>query len=197
MSARIGIGAGLALLIGLGVWAAVPNAIGTAVPAKMGIAPVIPAPPQPVATKPAVDVPPAPPPTPTPGDVRARVDACVAAQAQVAQRRATRGGPTPPGEPSDAAVVARACAPLYQEAGCRQAQVDFDKPEAPQRVATVLQACERAYCPTLPAPKPAACNPGNPPEDGMATFTAWNDLRAAILRRDIGETEAARAFPPR
>lgn len=195
MSARIGIGAGLALLIGLAVWTALPNAVGTAVPAKE-IAPVIPAPPppQPVATKPAVDVPPAPPPS---ADVRARVDACLAAQAQVAQRRATRGGPTPPGEPSDAAVVARACAPLYQEAGCRQAQLDFDKPEPPQRVATVLQACERAYCATLPAPKPAACDPNSRPEDGMATFTAWNDLRAAILRRDLGETEAARAFPPR
>jgi hypothetical protein len=197
MSARIGIGAGLALLVGFGIWAALPNSVGaTATPGGAAVAPVAPTPPPPqaVAQRPAVDVTPAPPPS---AEVRARVDACLAAQAQVAQRRATRGGPTPPGEPSDAGVVAHACAPLYHEAGCRQAQLDFDVPAAPLRVPTVLQACERAYCPMLPAPKPSVCDPAQVPGDGMETYTAWNDLRSAILRHDLGETEAARAFPPR
>jgi hypothetical protein len=125
------------------------------------------------------------------------VDACLAAQAQVTARRASRGAPTAPGEPTDGAVVARACAPLFHEAACRQAHVDFDTPPPEARASTLLRACEQAYCPLLPAPKPSACDPAKVPADGMETFTAWAELRAASLRHDIGEPEAARAFPSR
>jgi hypothetical protein len=191
MSPRIGIIAGIVVLMGLAVWAALPSAVPP--PAGLGVAPVIPAPPPApaVATPPAVAaVAPAPA-----ADVHARVEVCRTAQAQVAERRATRGGPTAPGEPSDAAVVSRACAPLFREAGCRQAQLDFDKPEPAARMTTVLQACERDYCPLLAAPKPAVCDPAKAaPADGMETFTAWAELRTAILSRDIGEAEGARAF---
>ena len=193
MSPRIGIIAGIALLMGIAVWAAVPNAVN--VPkAGLGVAPAVPAAEtqRAVATPPSVAVPPV---APGPGDVHALVENCRNVQAQVAARRAARGGPTPPGEPTDAGLVAQSCAPLYHEPGCRQAQLDFDKTAPELRMTTVLQACEHDYCPLLPAPKPSVCNPANAaPADGMDTFTAWAELRAAILRRDIGDAEAARAF---
>ena len=191
MSPRIGIIAGIVVLMGLAVWAALPSADGArATIAGPGIAPVIPAPPAAVATPPAVA-----PVAPGNGDAHAQVEACRAAQAQVAARRVARGGPTPPGEPSDGATVSIACAPLFHEAACRQAQLDFDKPDPAARMSTVLQACEHAYCPLLPAPKPSVCDPAKAaPADGMETFTAWSELRTAILTRDIGAAEGARAF---
>src|SRR5262249_28495733 len=47
-------------------------------------------------------------------DMNADIDACIAGAISVAARRQTRGAPAAPGEPSDAAVVARACAPLFR-----------------------------------------------------------------------------------
>ncbi|HEX4459770.1 MAG TPA: hypothetical protein VIA18_17450 [Polyangia bacterium] len=194
MSPRIGIIAGVVLLMGIAVWVAIPNAANVS-KAGRGVAPVIPAPEtqRAVATPPSSAVPPV---APGNGDVHALVENCRSAQVQVAARRAARGGPTPPGEPTDAGLVAQACAPLYHEPGCRKAQLDFDKNAPALRMTTLLQACEHDYCPLLPAPKPSICDPANAaPADGMETFTAWADLRAAILRHDIGEAEAARAFP--
>jgi hypothetical protein len=99
----------------------------------------------------------------------------------------------PPGEPSDAAVVSKACAPLFAQPACREAHANFDGPPAEARMTTLLQACVRDYCSRLPAPKPSACD--KMPEDGQPTFAAWNELRGAILRHDIGEAAASRAFP--
>jgi hypothetical protein len=111
----------------------------------------------------------------------------------VAETRRTRGGPAPAGAPSDAAVVAAACAPLFREPACRQAQADFDAPPPERRAVAVIEACARAYCPQLPAPKPSACDhlPGADEE----VLGSWVELRSAILRRDLGEAEAARAYP--
>jgi hypothetical protein len=183
MGARIAIGAGLALLIGLGVWVALPN--GTVSGRDtIGAAPL---------GSPAVRTPPvAVRNNDNDGGLRARVDACLAAQRDVAARRQARGGPAPAGEPSDAGIVARACAPLYTQPACRDAQVNFDTPPPEARVMTVFRACARGYCPGLPDPKPSACD--HEPADGQETFIAWNDLRSAILRHDIGDAEAARAF---
>src|SRR5215470_15544744 len=129
----------------------------------------------------------------TPTDVNAAIDACIAGAKSVAARRQTRGGPAAPGEPSDSAVVARACAPLFREAACREAHLHFDDPPADGRSQAVLGACKAAYCDELPAPKPRACDPGQPPpEDGLATFQTWDELRHAIWKHDLGEAGVAR-----
>jgi hypothetical protein len=188
MGSRIAIGAGLALVIGLGIWTALPRSdAGSPARDHISAAPLG----QP--TAPAATAPAATAPAPAGGgDVHARVDACLAVQREVGARRQARGGPAPAGEPSDAAVVAQACAPLFAQPACRDAQLRFDQPPPETRAATVFQACARAYCPILPAPKPSACE--RQPADGQETFIAWNELRTAILRHDIGDAEATRAF---
>jgi len=126
-------------------------------------------------------------------DMNADIDACIAGAISVAARRQTRGAPAAPGEPSDAAVVARACAPLFREPACREAHLHFDDPPADGRSKAVLDACKAAYCDKLPAPKPRACDPNQPPpEDGLATFQNWDELRHAIWKRDLGEAGLAR-----
>jgi hypothetical protein len=206
MGSRIAIGAGLALVVGLGIWMAMPGGVAGAPSRVDSIAPT----PLGAPSLPTVNAP-VPPPASAPSlaaplqprsaaeqarntaDVRARVDACLDAQQIVAARRRARGGPTPAGEPSDAGVVAHACAPLFRQPPCRDAHLNFDQPPMEARSATVFQACARAYCPILAAPKPAGCD--RAPADGQETFIAWNELRGAILRHDIGDGEAARAFP--
>jgi hypothetical protein len=120
-----------------------------------------------------------------------KVDACVLAQEQVAQRRATRGR-APPGGPSDAAVVAGACAPLFKDAACRDAMMHFDDPPIEARSRVVFDVCTKAYCPTLPAPRPAACE--RPTAEPSEMPGQWNELRELVLRREIGEEQAARVF---
>lgn len=134
---------------------------------------------------------------PVPGaaspDFNAAIDACIAGARSVASRRQARGGPAAPGEPSDSAVVARACAPTFREAGCRDAHLHFDDPPAEGRSQAVLDACKTAYCDKLLAPLPRACDPSQPPpEDGLATFQTWDELRRAIWKRDLGPVGAAR-----
>jgi hypothetical protein len=119
------------------------------------------------------------------------VDACVLAQAQVSQRRAIRGA-SPSGGPSDAAVVAQACAPLFANTACREAMTHFDDPPVEARSRTLFEACTRAYCPTLPAPRPPACD--RPAADPSELVGQWNELRETVLRREIGEEQAARVF---
>lgn len=128
-----------------------------------------------------------------PADIDARVQACIAAQGEVSLRRQNRGGPSAPGQPSDAGMVAAACAPLYQEAACRQAMEKFDEPPMEQRASTLLRSCARAYCPVLPSPKPHVCAATDtPPTD----LSEWAELRQAILQRDIGAERAARVLQP-
>jgi hypothetical protein len=143
--------------------------------------------------KPAGQTPVAAPATPAAADTNAAIDACIAGSKVVAERRASRGAPAAAGEPSDSAVVARACAPLFHEAACREAHLHFDDPPADVRSQTVLDACKRDYCDKLAAPKPRACDPSQPPpEDGLATFQTWDELRHAIWKRDLGEAGVAR-----
>lgn len=126
-------------------------------------------------------------------DLARDVDACVAAQREVASRRAQRGGPAPPGQPSDAGVVSRACAPLFLQPACRDVMLRFDEAPPAERAATVQKVCAVEYCALLPPPKPAVCaHPADPPTD----LTEWAELREAILKHDIGPELAARAFPP-
>ncbi len=196
MGSRIVIGAVLALLMGLGVWAALPSSEPTKGNDRIGGAPLGSPQPLGVPRLPAAQVPPTAAAPQRPGDeLTRRVDACVAAQREVAARRQARQGPPPPGEPSDAGVVSKACAPLFAQPGCREAHANFDTPPAEARMTTLFQACVRDYCSRLPGPRPSACD--KLPADGPETFVAWNELRQAILRHDIGEAEAARAFPQR
>ena len=144
------------------------------------------------AARPADSAPPAASPTAN-LDMSAAIDGCIAGFKSVASRRQTRGGPAAPGEPSDSAIVARACAPTFREAACREAHLHFDDPPAEGRSQAVLDACKAAYCDKLLAPKPRACDPSQPPpEDGLATFQSWDELRHAIWVRDLGDAGAAR-----
>jgi hypothetical protein len=123
---------------------------------------------------------------------RADVDACLAAGAAVAERRRTRTAPLAPNEPSDAAVVAAACAPLFRETACRDAHAHFDEPAVQLRAVTLLNACRDAYCPKLAPPLPKACDPKAQADDPMEVFQSWHDLRTAIYRRDLGDAETER-----
>lgn len=205
---RFALGVFAAALVALAIWAALPGA-----PAGMPSGPVAPAPivpngpPRetarpPLAPRPLPPTAANPPPAPTPvapDDVDAKIAGCVGAQTMVAQARMRRGGPAPAGQPSDAAVVARGCAPLYREPACREAMMRFDDPPPARRSAAVLEACARAYCDKLSPPKPAVCSHvDNIPQDEQQ-YTEWNDLRLAILTHDIGASAAqlVTAPPPR
>jgi hypothetical protein len=127
------------------------------------------------------------------GQSHADVDACLAAGTAVAERRRTRTVALAPNEPSDAAVVAAACAPLFREPACRDAHLHFDDPPVEMRATTVLKACREAYCPKLGPPLPRACDPkAEDSDDPMAVFQSWHDLRTAIYRRDLGDAETER-----
>ena len=120
-----------------------------------------------------------------------KVDACVLAQEQVAQRRATRGRASP-GGPSDAAAVEAACAPLFSNAACREAMIHFDDPQVEARSDRVFEVCTKAYCPTLPEPRPSACE--RPAAEPSEMAGQWNEFRERVLRREIGEEQSARVF---
>ena len=185
---RIALGIVAAVIVGLAVWAALPATPPLAAPS---LPPITPSPTVPAERREA-----ARPPAAVDGDLDAKIAACLAAQQKVGSARAQRGGPAPAGQPSDAAVVSAACAPLYKQPACRDAMVRFDEPPPPQRSRTVLSACAKAYCGELPAPKPSVCaHPDNVPEDEQQ-FIAWNELREAILKHDIGATAAERVLSP-
>lgn len=188
---RLLLGAIAAAIVGLAVWSAVPSTPPLAAP-SLGSAPAPTPPPAREAARP-----PSPPAVAADGDLEAKITACLGAQREVASARAARGGPAPAGQPSDAAVVARGCAPLYKQAGCRDAMIRFDEPPIERRSIAVLQACAHAYCGELPAPKPSACaNPDSVPQDEQQ-WTAWNDLRLAILTHDLGGAAAQRVLSER
>jgi hypothetical protein len=190
--ARLVLGVFAALIVGFAVWAALPTSRPLAAPITTAArTPASAAPPSPSPS-------PSPSPTPLapPADLDAKVAGCVGAQRTVAAARAQRNGPTPAGQPTDAAVVARGCAPLYQQPACRDAMIHFDDPPPEKRSIAVLQACARVYCPILAAPKPAVCaRPDAVPEDEQQ-FVAWNELRTAILTHDIGASATQLVLSP-
>jgi hypothetical protein len=190
---RLLLGVIAAAIVGLAVWFAVPSTPPLAAP-SLGSA-TAPSPPQREAARPPA--PPAPAPAVAPADdLDAALADCLGAQQKVAAARATRGGPAPAGEPSDAAVVSHGCAALYKQPACRDAMMHFDDPPPERRSAAVLQACARAYCGLLGAPKPSVCgNPDSVPQDEQQ-YIAWNELRQAILTHDIGPAAAQRALNP-
>lgn len=191
---RLVVAAIVLVLIGVAIWAALPSTPPAAAPKSL----------PPITASPTVPQrresarPPAGAAAAADGDLESKVTACLAAQEKIGAARAQRGGPAPAGQPSDAAVVSAACAPLYKEAACRDAMVRFDEPPPAQRSRAVLSACAKAYCGELPAPKPSVCaHPDNVPED-QEQFIAWNELRQAILEHDLGAAAARRVLgsPP-
>jgi len=184
---RFVLGAAGALLVGLAVWAAWPSApplAGSAggMPSSelVGPTPIVPkGVANPIASPPAAD------------ELDVKIAGCIGATRNAATARAKRGGPAPAGEPSDAAVVSRGCAPLYKEAPCRDAMVKFDEPPPERRSMTVLQTCARAYCDKLGAPKPAVCAHVDAIPEDEQQYTEWNELRQAILSHDIGPSATA------
>ena len=116
------------------------------------------------------------------GDLDARSPPASARAPWSPRARATRGGPAPAGQPSDAAVVARGCAPLYRQAACRDAMMRFDDPPPGAALergaagvrARLLRPAARAEAVGLRA------HPDAVPEDEQQ-YIAWNELRRAIL----------------
>jgi hypothetical protein len=196
--ARVVLGAIAAAIIGVAIWSAWPSTtprIGpTLVPSPPSAGPGPPTPIRPHTDPQAAAAThddPAPP-----ADLDARVAGCLDAQRRVAGARAARGAPAPAGQPSDAAVVARGCAPLYHDAGCRDAMLRFDEPPPAERSRAVLQVCARAYCGLLAAPKPSVCAHVDAVPEDEQQFAAWNELRRAILTHDIGAAAAERVLSP-
>ena len=183
---RFVIGAAGALLVGFAVWAALPStpplagAPGNSSGGLVGPTPIVPkGVANPTASPPAAD------------ELDVRIAGCIGATRNVAAARAKRGGPAPAGEPSDAAIVSRGCAPLYKEPACREAMMKFDDPPPERRSATVLQACAKAYCDKLGAPKPAVCGHVDAIPEDETQYTEWNELRQAALTHDIGASATA------
>ena len=191
--ARLILGLVGASIVALAVWSALPSTPPLAAPtAPHNIAPITPrAEDRPRPTPPSEAAPPG-----AAGDLDAKITACLDAQRAVAAARAQRGGPAPAGQPSDAAVVSRGCAPLYAQPACRDAQLHFDDAPLEKRSAAVLTACARAYCGILADPKPSVCaHPDAVPEDEQQ-YIAWNELRSAILTHDIGAAATQRVLSP-
>lgn len=96
-------------------------------------------------------------------------------------------------------AYAAGCAGVYQRAACREAWQREGTKAAPDAVTTadprilaITQACAKAYCPTLVAPKPKLCAASGP--DG-AVSALWPELHTAILDHDLkGHPELARAL---
>lgn len=93
----------------------------------------------------------------------------------------------------------RASAALYVEPRCRDAWLAAPVDPA-SLVARIASECAAAYCPLLPAPKPAACTAGA--RDAGDMVALWAELQLAILTLDLGPeaaldlaTRSARAMP--
>lgn len=86
----------------------------------------------------------------------------------------------PNGRSAELAVFVRECAPLYEEATCREA-LEHGLGTAPgAELGPPLAACAKAYCPRLP-PGPEACRAA--PVSGSVD-RAWVELSHAIFSRD-------------
>lgn len=88
--------------------------------------------------------------------------------------------------PSRAAIVAKACAPLYTEPRCRQAHEKFDLPHPAERARTLAEACRDAYCPKLSEPKPALCAGDRWPMKPSDLAHAWSEFVPLVLAADHG-----------
>jgi hypothetical protein len=85
-------------------------------------------------------------------------------------------------EPDDRQrAIANACADVVVEKACHDEFAAFDTPPD-QRIAKLLEVCTRAYCPILPAPKPARCTD---PDGGVPEF--WH----AVHLFDLGAEATA------
>jgi hypothetical protein len=107
------------------------------------------------------------------------VDRCVAAM------NAARAAP------SNAGAIARACADLYREPGCRDAHLHFDDAPVAERASALAKACAAAYCPKIPAPQqPALCKA--PPSKPSELARDWHAFRVMILEHDLTEANRRR-----
>jgi hypothetical protein len=109
------------------------------------------------------------------------VDRCLAA---------ARSTNAPGGSRSLAGEIASACADVYKQPACADAQRRFDEAPVESRAITLARRCRDAYCPVLPEPKPRLClaEPANPSELAVS----WQELVGAALQRDLGADEADR-----
>jgi hypothetical protein len=92
-----------------------------------------------------------------------------------------------------AAIVPRlfaACADLHTAPACREAWRTAATVPPEMRLAVAAAGCQRAYCPDLPAPRPALCEreiASLPPSE---LGPAWGELERVVLTRELGDAGA-------
>jgi hypothetical protein len=105
------------------------------------------------------------------------------ASCQAELQRAARG--------SGAEDALRACAPLFQEAGCQVAWTELlETPRSPPgygrgaSVARLAEACEKAYCRFSGMGRQQLCTGKSPPPLTAEFFAAWRSFQAEALRHE-------------
>lgn len=94
-------------------------------------------------------------------------------------------------------TVAASCAPLYKERACREGYVHaWDEQTDPAaRIRILTTACSDAYCPELPAPKPALCAQPTAEQGGFAALSVrWREFQRTVLVRDLGAARAEKVL---
>jgi hypothetical protein len=131
-------------------------------------------------------------PAAVPTVAKAKVDAF--RKCREASERLESAAPVP-GSGSRAVQLARACADIYSEPGC--SAVWRNPPEKIEELAgAIAKACRDAYCPRLPAPRPALCATRQlPPPVEMSR--RWRELQARIYALELGVApEVVEALSP-
>jgi hypothetical protein len=101
------------------------------------------------------------------------------------------GPEVPPAE--RAAAMGLACADLYVEPACRDALRTFNDVPAHERASRFARTCASAYCPQLPAPRPALCARDLDSVRASELGPLWSELGEAILKYDLGTEHVAAA----
>ena len=81
------------------------------------------------------------------------------------------------------------CAELYLETGCRSAMENLGGVDGPRRSEYLAAACQRAYCSSLPSPKPGLCHVRGERSLGQmdpeALRALWREFNSAVFLRDL------------
>jgi biopolymer transport protein ExbD len=91
--------------------------------------------------------------------------------------------------PRDHAIaISNACVDIHSVRGCREAFDDMAKAPPSEAINILFTRCAAAYCPLLPAPRPAACD--RMPDGHADRLVAWLALEKAIVTFELGEERA-------
>src|SRR5688572_10285288 len=103
--------------------------------------------------------------------------------------------------PADREIaITNACVDIHSVRGCREAYDEIAKASPSEASNILFTRCAAAYCPLLPAPRPAACD--IIPDGHADRLAAWLMLEQAIVVFELGPDrarqlrEAAEEQPP-